>query len=241
LLKRKTRLTLNSAALITALYSLAIPLCLWLLGRFPFEIDRLPLYFLAPLVPFFLAGMALSIVFDLHRAEAGSLYFADLLGAAIGAVLVTFLLHWLGGEPALLVGAIAPALAAVLLATDRREVERQQLIRIASFAAVLLTLVSAFAAIRFGVLRVVPGTTKAMRRQMDAAPTAKITQTGWNAYSRIDAVEGIDRSELARLFIDSDAWTGVREWDGRIESNPLKICAIHIGRFLSDSFQMLRR
>lgn len=219
LLKRKTRLSLNAAALIIALYSLTIPLCLWLLGRFPFEIDRLPLYFLAPLVPFFLAGMALSIVFDLHRAEAGSLYFADLLGAAIGAVLVTFLLHWLGGEPALLVGAIAPALAAVLLATAHREVERrQQMIRIASVAVILLTLGSAFAAIRFGVLRVVPGTTKAMRRQMDAAPTAKITQTGWNAYSRIDAVEGIDRRELARLFIDSDAWTGVREWDGRIES-----------------------
>jgi SAM-dependent methyltransferase len=219
LLKRKTRLSLNAAALIIALYSLTIPLCLWLLGRFPFEIDRLPLYFLAPLVPFFLAGMALSIVFDLHRAEAGSLYFADLLGAAIGAVLVTFLLHWLGGEPALLVGAIAPALAALLLASDHREVERRQpMIRIAAVAAILLTLGSAFAAIRFGVLRVVPGTTKAMRRQMDASPTAKITQTGWNAYSRIDAVEGIDRSELARLFIDSDAWTGVREWDGRIDS-----------------------
>ena len=56
-----------------------------------------------------------------------------------------------------------------------------------------------------------------MRRQMDASPAAKITQTGWNAYSRIDAVEGIDRSELARLFIDSDAWTGIREWDGQID------------------------
>jgi hypothetical protein len=61
------------------------------------------------------------------------------------------------------------------------------------------------------MLRVMPGTTKAMRREMDATPEARITQTGWNAYSRIDAVEGIDRGELARLFIDSDAWTRVRE------------------------------
>src|SRR5690349_15199958 len=116
LLKRKIQLSANTAALVTAIYSLTIPFCVWLLGRFPFEIDRLPLYFLAPLVPFFLAGMALSIVFDLHRAQAGSLYFADLLGAAIGAVLVTLMLHWLGGEPALLTGAIAPALAALILA-----------------------------------------------------------------------------------------------------------------------------
>ena len=58
-----------------------------------------------------------------------------------------------------------------------------------------------------------------MRRQMDAAPGSRITQTGWNAYSRIDAVEGVEtKGNLARLYIDSDAWTGIREWDGRIES-----------------------
>jgi hypothetical protein len=213
LLKRKMQLTMNAAAFVAAAYAVTMPLCLWLLGRFPFEVNRLPLYFLAPLVPFFLAGMALSIIFDLHRAESGSLYFADLLGAAIGAVLVTLLLHWLGGEPALLTGAMAPAIAAVLLST-----KGPAAIRVAAIAAVFITAGSAFAAIKFGILRVVPGTTKAMRRQMDATPGSRITQTGWNAYSRIDAVEGIDHNELARLFIDSDAWTGVHEWDGRIES-----------------------
>jgi len=95
--------------------------------------------------------------------------------------------------------------------------------------AVVLTAATAFASYQFGALRVMPGTTKAMRRQMDANPAAHITQTGWNAYSRIDAVEGIDRSELARLFIDSDAWTGIREWDGRIEN----------ARDLRDSYRAL--
>src|SRR5215831_19012283 len=116
LLKKVKLLTMNAAALVTLLYAGAIPLCLWLLVRYPFEMDRLPLYFLAPLLPFFLAGMALSIVFDIHRAVAGTLYFYDLVGAALGAVVVTLLLHLLGGEPALLVAAIAPAIAAFLLA-----------------------------------------------------------------------------------------------------------------------------
>src|SRR6185436_8920324 len=44
-LKRSRRLTMNSAALVTLFYAGAIPLCLWLLVRFPFELDRLPLYF----------------------------------------------------------------------------------------------------------------------------------------------------------------------------------------------------
>src|SRR2546427_9915029 len=112
LLKRVNPMSMNAAALVTLLYAGAIPLCLWLLVRYPFDMDRLPLYFLAPLLPFFLAGMALSIVFDIHRAVAGTLYFYDLIGAALGAVLVTLLLHLLGGEAALLSGAIAPAIAA---------------------------------------------------------------------------------------------------------------------------------
>src|SRR5258708_13453016 len=92
LLKRKMQLSMNAAALVAALYAGTIPLCLWLLVRYPFEMARLPLYFLTPLLPFFLAGMALSIVFALHRAGPGAPYFAVLLVAAIGAVLVTLLL-----------------------------------------------------------------------------------------------------------------------------------------------------
>jgi Spermine/spermidine synthase domain len=225
-------LSMNVAAMLTTLYALAIPLCLWLLVRYPFDMDRLPLYFLAPLLPFYLAGMAISIVFDLRRAESGSLYFYDLIGAALGAVLVTLLLHLLGGESALLVGAIAPSVAALLLVLSpvrtesrdqRSEVSDQKsaspargrAAAVFAIIGVMVTVTFAFAALKFGTFRVKPGTTKAMRNQMDAAPGSRIVQTGWNAYSRIDCVEGLPNS-FARLYIDSDAWTGIRGWDGNL-------------------------
>jgi hypothetical protein len=240
LLKRAKPLSMSMAAMLTTLYALAIPLCLWLLVRYPFDMDRLPLYFLAPLLPFYLAGMAISIVFDLHRRESGSLYFYDLIGAALGAVLVTALLHLLGGETALLVGAIAPAIAALLLSLSpspnplpEREGKRQgppattggsdtvglmpRLPAIVAIVGIMVTVTAAFAALKFGTFRVKPGTTKAMRNQMDAAPGSRIVQTGWNAYSRIDCVEGLPGS-FARLYIDSDAWTGIRGWDGNLEN-----------------------
>jgi hypothetical protein len=229
-------LSINAAALVTLLYAGTIPLCLWLLVRYPFEMDRLPLYFLAPLLPFFLAGMALSIVFDIHRAIAGTLYFYDLIGAALGAVLVTLLLHLLGGEAALLVAAIAPALAALLmsLSPETSEVRGQRsevnegapsltvgflpkALRIVALLGVVLAIVAVVATVKYGAFRVKPGTTKAMRNQMDASPGSHIVQTGWNAYSRIDCVEGLPNS-FARLYIDSDAWTGIRGWDGNLNS-----------------------
>lgn len=235
LLKRTTRLSIDTAALVTLLYAGAIPVCLGLFVLFPFEVERLPLYFLAPLLPFFLAGMALSIIFDIHRASAASLYFADLLGAALGAILVTLLLHTLGGEAALLAAAIAPSIAAACLSfarepalsTASRELSSAEprgagllprSIRVVAVAGVVLTAFAVFSAVKFGTFRVVPGRTKAMRTQMDADPGSRIRQTGWNAYSRIDAVEGIAPGHVARLYIDSDAWTSIYEWDGRIES-----------------------
>lgn len=247
LLKRKMGLSIDAAALFTLLYAAAIPICLWLLVRFPFEINRLPLYFLAPLLPFFLAGMALSIVFDIHRASTGSLYFADLLGAALGAILVTLLLHLLGGEAALLAAAIAPAIAAVCLSLARESTTLEskslesksaasnelpseesrrvgpigslgRVVQLGGIVAAVLIVVAVFSTMKSGTFRVVPGTTKAMRNQMDAIPGARIRQTGWNAYSRIDAVEGVAPRHVARLYIDSDAWTSIYEWDGRLES-----------------------
>src|SRR5207237_2225635 len=68
------------------------------------------------------------------------------------------------------------------------------------------------------LFQVTPGALKAMQRHMQENAGARITQTGWNAYSRIDAVEGFPPPDLARLYIDSDAWTNAREWDGKIDS-----------------------
>src|SRR6185436_6414190 len=57
-----------------------------------------------------------------------------------------------------------------------------------------------------------------MFRHLAADPSLRVDLTGWNAYSRIDAVTGFPPPFLARLYIDADAWTNVHEWDGRVES-----------------------
>ena len=196
------------AAVFSMLYALAIPVVLWVLVRYPFEVSRLPLYFLAPLAPFLLAGMALSMIFDLNRADSGSLYFADLIGASLGALVVTFLLQRFGGESTLLFAAVAPMLAAAYLSKPLRLV--------ATLGAIALA-VAAISNPSTALFRVRAGTIKAMRKDLDAYPGSKVTQEGWNAYSRISAVEGIPPPYLARLYIDSDAWTSIYPWNGKVE------------------------
>lgn len=207
-LKRRITPTLEKAAVLTALYGLSIPIALWIIVIFPFRLERLSLYFLTPLAPFFLAGMALSMAFHLRREIAGSLYFADLLGASIGALVVTFLLQAFGGETTVLIAAVLPMIASA--AFSRRAAP------LALLCAAVLAGV-AFTNERSDILRVTPGELKAMHRHMTEVPSARVTQTGWNAYSRIDAVEGFEPPFLARLYIDSDAWTNVVQWNGDLE------------------------
>src|SRR5437867_11408779 len=190
-------------------YAAAIVGCLWVIGEFPFRLARLPRYFAAPLVPFSFAGMALSMIFHLNPEIASTLYFAVLIGASLGALLVTVLLEWVGSESTLLLVAAAPLVASAFLSKRYRT------------AAVLGALIVAGFAVsneRTLLFRVTPGTLKAMQRQMQENVGARLTQTGWNAYSRIDAVEGFPPPNLARLYIDSDAWTNAQQWDGHVES-----------------------
>jgi predicted membrane-bound spermidine synthase len=208
LLRGRIAFSRERAALSTFLYALSIPLALWLIVRTPFHYDRLGWYFLFSLGPFFLAGVTLSMLFTLGRENAGRLYFADLLGASLGALTVTFLLA-LGGENAVLAVSIAPFAAAALFSPRWR---------VPSAVAVVFVLVAIGLNERTHIFSIRSAPTKGLYRHMEATPGARIALTGWNAYSRIDAVTGFASPYLARLYIDSDAWTNIIEWDGRVES-----------------------
>jgi predicted membrane-bound spermidine synthase len=201
--------TRERAGLFTLLYATSLPVGLWLIVRLPFLPDRLAYYFLISLGPFLLAGAALSTVFDLHREKTGTLYFADLLGAGTGALLVTWLLAWLGGEGTVLACALFPLGAAVCFSP-------RLAIRASSLAALMLLGIATHESTGFFKIKSAP--TKGMYRHMAEHPGTRVAMTGWNAYSRIDAVTGFPHPYLARLYIDSDAWTSLLRWDGRLES-----------------------
>jgi SAM-dependent methyltransferase len=209
LLRRRMVFTWDRAAGLTFAYGLTIPVALWLIVLVPFHPDLLAFYFVVSLAPFLLAGMALSMVFANGRQQVGRLYFADLLGASIGALAVTLVLSVLGGENAVLSVAIAPVCAAACF--SRR-------FRWPAVVASALILAAVAVNEQTGVFKIRSAPTKGMYQHLAATPGARVALTGWNAYSRIDAVTGFGSPYLARLYIDSDAWTNVLEWDGTVAS-----------------------
>ena len=179
--------------------------------QFPFTLERLPIYFVAPLIPFFLAGMALSMIFDLRpRGDRIALLRGPRRRVARRA------------------GRDVPA------AGGRRRIGRADRGDRCRFVAAACLARSGAASSALsardragagrGHERVARAVPRDPRRVQGDAPADgrhaghAVAQTGWNAYSRIDAVEGFEDPYLARLYIDSDAWTSILKWDGNLAS-----------------------
>lgn len=117
------------------------------------------------------------------------LYFADLLGASLGALAVTVFLG-ATGRNTLLLSAVAPMIATAYLSKPLRTA--------ATLGAVVLA-VAAFTNSTTELFRVVPGTIKAMRKDLDAYPGSKVTQEGWTPTRVSRPSKGIPPPYLARL------------------------------------------
>jgi hypothetical protein len=68
------------AGLFTFLYAVSLPVSLWMIVRLPFLPDRIAYYFLVSLLPFFLAGIALSMVFDWYGEDFATVPGPDVPG-----------------------------------------------------------------------------------------------------------------------------------------------------------------
>lgn len=191
-------------------YAVSIPASLAAIVSLPFTLDRLAHYFIASVVPFLLAGAALAMAFDLLRESTNRLYSSDLIGASCGALAVTGALAWLGGEVTMIVLSFLPVGAA--LCFSARAGGRS------AVACLLVALLLGAAVTRKEALLIRDAPEKGLYKHVAEDPKRRhIALTRWNSFSRIDAVEGFEPPYLARLYIDSDAWTNIMIWDGKVE------------------------
>jgi predicted membrane-bound spermidine synthase len=200
-----------------ALFGVSVPLFLVLFLSRPASPDHLELYFVGALIPFLFGGMALALSFQLFGHDTNRLYFADLLGASMGTLLVPLLLGTLGAETTVLTIGVLPLAAGLLLLRSLGD----RVGRVTKLVCVaLLVAVAALAVANRvgGFIRIDRAPTKALYKVLAEKPDREIVYDEWNAYSRITAVSGFRQSIHSRIFIDSDAWTNVVRWDGKVES-----------------------
>ncbi|MCX7705064.1 MAG: hypothetical protein N2115_02245 [bacterium] len=169
-----------------------------------------------PFIPFLFAGAFFSFVFETFGKWSGKIYFADLLGAGIGCVLIIFLMEILGGiNIVFFSGAVIIFCALIFIAGFN--------VKIKIIPAVLLCTVVACVFINhdnklFGIPYIKDTATGILKPLFavttDSKSSGNIVYTRWNAFARTDVVEFPEIPDIKYIYTDGDVPTTMHFFNG---------------------------
>lgn len=196
------------------------------------------LYYALIVLPFFFAGLTLGTAFSARAREIGNLYFADLIGAGAGCLLVVAALYALPGQGVVALAAAAAGLAALAFAAGQEDAAKRpaaSLLRgrwrvglLAGYVIVLLALIVP-AADRIFDLYIPPSKPLHIAKDKARFPDLTLEYTGWTPFGRVDVMwqpgmkgqawglSGAYKGELPEqrfIAIDAAAMTAINAWDG---------------------------
>lgn len=212
-------------AISATLYSLSVLIAFALMTRIPLDplkpvtpgvtnptgatielIGWMLLYYAIIVVPFFFAGLTIGTALSAWAKEIGTLYFADLLGAGLGALGIVLALYTLPGQGAVTLASVGSALGALAFSlAGRREsaqtgrgdpaptgATRGRMGRVMPWALgvyvlALVALVVPNAAQIFN-LYIPPSKPLSIAYDKQTYPDIQLEYTGWTPFSRIDVM-----------------------------------------------------
>lgn len=205
---------LSKITIATLLFSIAIPVCLYVVLQLPVSMYVLYAYYGFSVIPFFFCGVCVSAIFQNQKTAAYGLYFADMIGASLGCFLVEPMLGPLSAVVAIILLGVIVSTAGLLFAIAS---QKRKLIAVALiFVAVSSLLFASNAENSF--INIVPNLSKSLFRVLQSNPSLSDVSTDWNSISRVDVVTGYSPPIMANIFIDADAGTAVYDWNGSLNS-----------------------
>jgi predicted membrane-bound spermidine synthase len=220
----------------TIIFAVSVPIFLLVIGHIiPPNIYYIYLFYLASSIPFFFAGISMSLIYFAMPREVSKLYFIDLVGAASATLMLDPLMQRLGAESVLLSAALlvlGPSLIAALLlstSSQKKNVSDKPVIenKIKLYGIIVLAAATVLLAANSdsNIIAIKPGENKGLHYQLSKPSEFEHLSTQWNSFSRIDVTRQIHHNEsdndntgrsraLAAIAIDADADTPVFKWNG---------------------------
>src|SRR5262245_19194862 len=192
--------------------AIALPVCLGVILRLPFlpqlfsfaNAAVLTAIVLLSAIPFFLAGLLLSLLYMLNRTAISNLYTYDLVGAAAGCGLALYLIGVVGAPATPLMASLLWIGCAFLTAKPRRSLSLQL-----GLVGVLL------------IIAILPFVGWLRLRAIKGGSEENVEFEKWNAFSRV-AVSGfgarkvihIDAGASTEILSDAARQTGLNNFAG---------------------------
>jgi len=180
--------------------------------------NSLLLLVVSALLPFFFAGVTLATLFKRFANNSARMYGADLIGAALGAVLVISLLNFFGAVNTNLGAALIAAFSTLAFMLAEQVTRSTVTTTVATFVLTLLVLIVSFINPTFNEVPITRDPDKDMYRALyNPSFGGKIIESRWSAFGRTDLVSYNNDKDSMALFIDGAAGTSMYRWNGQID------------------------
>ncbi|MEW6366898.1 MAG: hypothetical protein AB1714_19905 [Acidobacteriota bacterium] len=154
-------------------------------------------YYLVIAVPFFFAGLIITLLLGRRSDIVNRLYFFDLIGAGASSIALVLLLPPLGAEKLILFAAVVAGIAAILFGVPHRRMRILAPLCAVATIIVFLYLPAYFQMQHFDW----------KRGFEDRLTRGKVEMTRWSAISRIDVAPDIQGRK--KIFIDGGSCEGI--------------------------------
>lgn len=198
------------------------------------------LFYIASSIPFFFAGMSLALMYVAMPKEISKLYFVDLVGAAVGTLVLDPMMQQLGAESTLLLLSVIISMSTLIttlllfrsirktsVSGGGQKIEllgmRTKLyVIVAVVVTGLLTVINTSG--NNSILHIEPGENKILHYRLSDSSFQHIG-TIWNSFSRIDVTQQPSMKDetdtsrkkvIASILIDADADTPIYSWNGSV-------------------------
>lgn len=153
----------------------------------PVQFLYLPLYYILITLPFFFAGLIISILLSRFKSEVSKLYFFDLIGAGLACLIFVLLMPAFGGNGVIVFVAAFGFIAAIVFGF-----EKYKTLSLISF--ILLGLALTFLINTDERLPINVTANKIYGNYMKDRPDLKI-RSEWNTFSKIDVMKDEEKSQ----------------------------------------------
>jgi len=168
--------------------------------------------------PYFIAGVFLATIYKIFVTFSNVMYFADLFGAAMGALVAVFLLNLVGPIRGILLVSTLASVASLFFALASR---RKAITFIALTGIILAAVFSQYSnyAYSFDIQPMSDQGKELSDILADRTLRARIIDSRWSAFGRTDLVELESDPHTKVIFVDGGAQTRMFHFDGNFNSS----------------------
>ncbi len=166
--------------------------------------------------PFLFGGIFLSVAFERLAEHSGKLYAFDLIGAALGAILVIFALKLGGIAVALIAGLLATLVSIFIRIYPEKKSNIKRGFALTALPAFLFILL--LSNIFLGFLSPIPFSPLAQKEMLNLMShplyDAQIAETRWSHFGRTDLIRNTADDKEMIFFIDGTAGASMYKFNG---------------------------